>query len=60
MSENLRRSVALCNQLIDLLEDDCRALDKNLQGEIYDEYKALMQEQIEDVKTIKRGGQTNG
>ena len=53
MSENLRRSINICNQLIDLLEDDCRELHKNLQGEIYDEYKLLMQEQIEDVKAIK-------
>lgn len=54
MSENLRRSVILCNQLIDLLEEDYQGLHKDLQGEIYEEYKVLMQEQIEDVKTIKQ------
>lgn len=54
MNEYIKKSIEVCDQIIGLLEDDYQQLYKSLQGEIYDEYKSLMQEEIERVTKIKQ------
>lgn len=54
MREKLETSIYICNQLIGLLEKDYQELHKNLQGELYDEYKKLMLEEIERVERLKK------
>lgn len=54
MNEYVMQSISICNQIITLLEMDYQELYKHLQGEIYDEYKMLILEEIERVTRIKQ------
>lgn len=54
MNEYVEHSVRICSEIIALLETDYQDLYKHLQGQIYDEYKILILEEIERVKKIKQ------
>lgn len=54
MNKHIEKSMALCNQITDLLEQDYYEILKSLDGEIYDEYKLLVLDEIERVEIIKQ------
>lgn len=54
MKGSLEISLYLCNQLIDLLEQDYQKLLESLSGEIYEEYKLMILDEIERVVDLKQ------
>lgn len=54
MNESLEISIYLCDQLTDLLEQDYQEIHKSLRGDIYDEYKLMLLDEIERIADLKR------
>lgn len=54
MGNSAIRCMQICNQLTDLLEQDYQKIKKNLDGELYDEYKDMILEEIERVENIRQ------
>lgn len=49
----IEESIYLCNQIIDLLETDYQDLYNSLKGELYEEYKIMILEEIERVTELR-------
>ena len=54
MEESMENSIRLCDVIVGLLEQDYVKLNKSLEGEIYDEYRLLLLDEIERVTVIKQ------
>lgn len=53
MNETLEKSIDMCAQLIGLLDQDYQTLYMKMSGEIYDDYRMLVLDEIESVTIIK-------
>lgn len=53
MNETLEKSIDMCAQLIGLLDQDYQTLYMKMSGEIYDDYRMLVLDEIESVAIIK-------
>ena len=53
MNELAEESIYLCNQILELLEQDYQALYTYLSGEVYDGYKQLVLDEIERITVLK-------
>lgn len=52
INQSKANSIILCRKMIELLENDKAGLSKNMQGDIKDAYIDLINQEIEEWKTV--------
>lgn len=52
INQSKANSIILCRKIVELLENDKTGLSKNMQGDIKDAYIKLINQEIEEWKTV--------
>ncbi len=52
-ANRIEDSMAQCRKLLALLEEDCAEISKSLKGDIFDEYKGLLEREKELLRDVE-------